>query len=140
MEAKKIENAMESKVVIMGLACVVKSSMTLEELRHIRDNYPELLEMHDEKNEVIFTLELDEDGPGSLEKDGAVFSRATTADGKATMTILLDPEAADDRLALVRKLLGLPLQRLMQMEEKIAEQLPEVEKDRAEVLANISLV
>ena len=80
-----------------------------------------------------------EEGPGSLTTDGAVYSKATSAEGKATMTILLDP-SVDDRLDLAATKIGGPLLRLIEMEKQLVEKLPELEEEKQQVLANISLL
>ena len=125
----EMENKMNSKVIVAGCACVVFSELTPDEIRRLMHLHPEALEMKDD-DAVVFTIDID-DGPGSLRPDGATFSNVTSAEGKATITILIDPEC-EDPMGKVREHLDSPLQTLMEMEAHLVELLPnlaEEEKD-----------
>lgn len=140
MENMNTVSNIPTKAVIIGSACIVFSSLSPDEIRRFKSYHPEALQLHDEETDkVVFTIDIDEEGPGSLTTDGAVYSKATSAEGKATMTILLDP-SADDRLDLAEKNLGGPLLRLIEMEKQLVEKLPELEEEKQQVLANISLL
>jgi len=115
------------KAIVMGCACLVVSSMTPEEIERFELFNPTAIILEKE-NGKSFSIQLDE-GPGSLTNDCASFSRTTTADGKATITILLDPDA-DDKLALVQKQIGPSLLKLNELEEQMMvqkEKLQEME-------------
>ena len=140
MENMNTEMSTQTKAVIIGSACVVFSSLSPDEIRRFKAYHPEALQLHDdETDEVIFTLDIDEESPGSLTPDGAVFSKAVSADGKATITILLDP-SVDDRMALAEKNLGRALLQLIDMEKQLVENLPDLEEEKEEFLSNISVL
>lgn len=109
-----------ARAMVIGSACVVFSELTPEEIHRFELYKPEALKMTDMNNpEDMFTLSMD-DGPGHLEDTEAVYSRTKSADGKATMTILLDP-AAENKLEFVQQLIGHRLARLQRLEEKLVE-------------------
>ena len=102
------------KAIVMGCVCVVVSSFTPEEIERFEQYNPDALKLEGSD----FSIQID-DGPGSLNDDCATFSRATTAEGKATITILLDPDT-DDRIALVKNQVGAALLKLEQLEKQMA--------------------
>ncbi len=124
------------KVIVMGSACVIISSLTKEEIRTFLDFRPESLKMTDSDGFDLFCVDLDEEGPGALSASAAVFGATASADGKATITLVLDP-TCPDMVDLIRKKLGLPLMYLRQIEEQLRAQLPEVEAARKELLDSI---
>ena len=104
MENMNPANAVHPRIIVLGAACIVISSLSPDDVRRFRDYHPETLQLRsDESGEVIFSLDMDEEGPGSLNDDHAVYSRIPFAGGKATMTILLDP-SVEDRLKLVLRI------------------------------------
>ena len=118
----------EIRTLVAGSACVVFSCLTPDQIRRFQAWYPEALQLTDEKTgEVRFTLDRDDDGPGALREEQAVYGHAVSADGKATMTILIDP-AADDPDRLVQENLGSALRNLAGLEKQLLEKLPELEE------------
>ncbi len=118
-------------VLIAGAACIVFSCFTPDEIRLFKTFRPEALQMKDaDTKEPVFTMDLDEDGgPGSIKEDGAVFSEVSSADGKATITVLIDP-SAKNRTELVEEKIGGALKRLMYLQEMLKKQLPEVKQEQ----------
>ncbi len=124
----------QHKAIIIGSACIVFSSLSPEEIKRYQTYHPEALKMHvDNSDKPFFTIALDEEGPGSLTEQGAVFSSATSASGKATITILIDP-SCDDRTALVNQKIGGPLLNLIKLENQLVEKLPELEDENNTIL------
>ncbi len=120
-----------SRALLVGSACIVFSTLTPEEIKLFATFRPEALEMKDpDSGETFFHIEIDEEGPGSLNEDCAVFSDIPTEDGKATITILIDPGAKEHRRELVESKLGSAMARLNFLEEKLREQLPEVKAEQ----------
>lgn len=118
-----------AQAIVIGSACVVKSTMTPEEITQLKKLHPEALTMYDEDtNEPIFAIDIDEESPGSINVNGACFGKATSEDGKANITVVLDP-TADDPLELVYEKLGKALSNLDEMETKIAEMLPGLQEE-----------
>ena len=130
MENTKIITEMNStgaRALIVGCACVVQSRLTPEQIERFNIYNPEALKIRNENGETIFTLDIGEGG-GHIEKDSAAYSKATTADGKATITILTDPDC-DDRKQLVMESIGSGILLLDQLEEKLVALLPDLEKE-----------
>ena len=118
------------KVVVMGCACVVTSSLTPEEIDRVRKCSPDLLSLKDESGSVVYSLSMDDSTPGRVAEDEAVYSRVTSSEGKATITILLDPEIKN-RHDTVCHQLGRHLLKLDALEQQIAEQMGNVyEKEK----------
>ena len=109
------------KAVVMGCVCVVVSSFTSEEIERFGQYNPDAMKLE----ESDFSIQID-DGPGSLNDDCATFSRAATAEGKATITLLLDPDA-DDRIALVLNQVGAALLKLEELEKQMLGKLEELD-------------
>jgi len=135
-DKREAEENKKMKVIIAGCACVVFSELTPEEIERFKRYRPDALTMCDESNpENTFTMDID-DGPGKLEDSTAVFSRTKSAEGKATITVLLDPEE-EDKLSMVRENLGLGLIRLRELEAALLnrrDELADAEKKVNEML------
>ena len=125
-----------AQATIVGSSCVVKSTLTPEEIKQLKKLHPEALTMTDEDGEPVFAIDIDEETPGSINSVGACFGRATSADGKATITVVLDP-AADNAVDLVYEKLGKALAYLDDMETQIAEVIPTLAEEEARVKAMI---
>lgn len=114
-----------ARALLMGCACVVTSRLTLEQLEKFCVYLPEALELKDEDGEVIYAIDFSDETPGRVSDDMTVYSRAVTADGRPTATILIDPECADRKNA-VRESIGLGLALLETLECRLEAMLPEL--------------
>ncbi len=133
------EEKKEMKVIVAGCACVVFSELTPEEIERFKRYQPDALTMCDKSNpENTFTSDID-DGPGKLEDSTAVFSRTKSVEGKATITILLDPEE-EDKPAMVRQNLGPALIRLRELEAALLNRLDGLAEAEKEVSAMLTLM
>lgn len=120
--------ATEGRVFIMGCACVITSDLTPEQIGMYKKYHPEALVLTDEDSgEEIFQLDMD-DGPGMLVKEKAVLSHVTTADGRATITIVLDP-AIEDRTETFLEKCGTGLSRLFELEQHLKDNLENLNQD-----------
>ena len=128
-----------AQAVVAGSACVVKSTLTPEEINRIKKFHPEALVMQDENGEPVFAIDIDEEQPGSINNNGACFGNATSSDGKATITVVLDPTAENPE-ELVYDKLGRALLYLKDMEEQIAEVLPELGEEEREIRSMITRI
>ena len=127
------------KAVVVGCACVVFSDLTPEQIESFKSYQPHALTMSDENSlEEIFSLDID-DGPGHLEDDGAVYSRTKSAEGKATMTILVDPEH-EDKLTVVQNELGSALLKLQKMEQMLLGKLDSLAETEEKAKSLITLM
>lgn len=126
------------RVLIVGCACVIFSAFTPDQLRGLQCILPEALTVRDAQGAPVFAISLDPASPGSLTKDGAVFSAHPSSRGNATITILIDPKV-EDPYQKVCESLGPALLRLMDLEESLKARLPEVEDIRDRLDNAISL-
>ncbi|MBR1711001.1 MAG: hypothetical protein IJ719_19585 [Clostridia bacterium] len=136
MSTVDTEKVMNSKAVVMGCACVIFSSLTPDEIRTFKNLHPEALKMTDEEKNVIFSIGID-DGPGHISEEAAVFSSVTSADGKATITVLLDP-SVENPVTLVEEKIGCPLMHLIEQEEKLMELLPKLSDEKKAISQHIT--
>ena len=126
-----------AQAIIVGSSCVVKSTLTPADIKRIKKFHPEALVMEDEDGDPVFAIDIDEEMPGSINNNGACFGNATSSDGKATITIVLDP-AAENTEDLVYERLGRALMYLKDMEEQLAEALPELDTEEREIRSMIT--
>ena len=126
-----------AQAIIVGSSCVVKSTLTPSDIKRIKKFHPEALVMEDEDGDPVFAIDIDEEMPGSINNNGACFGNATSSDGKATITIVLDP-AAENTEDLVYERLGRALMYLKDMEEQLAEALPELDTEEREIRSMIT--
>ena len=128
-----------AQAIVVGSSCVVKSTLTPAEIKRIKKFHPEALVMDDEDGDPVFAMDIDEEMPGSINNNGACFGNATSSDGKATITVVLDP-TAEDTEELVYDRLGRALMYLKEMEEHIAEVLPELDTEEREIRSMITRI
>ena len=130
----KMDNA--AQIVIAGASAVLTSSVKRSDWERIAKLSPESLAMEEEdSDEVVFRVGLD-DGPGSANEYGVMFGSATNQEGKATVTILLDPEA-EDKVELVRENVGQAILYLNELEKAVPEILENVDKMEKEINEHI---
>ena len=103
------------RAVVMGCACVVTSRLTVEQIENFKHYMPEMLTMVDEEGKPVFTVDIGDEA-GRLENDKAVYSNTKMPDGKATITILIDPDE-EDKPGIVKKYFGIALLRLEEIEQ-----------------------
>ncbi len=130
------ENAIGTKAVVMGCACVIFSSLTPDEIKRFKTFHPEALNAVDDEGDTSFSIDID-DGPGQITSEGATFSRVTSANGKATITILIDPEI-DDPMNTVKERIGGPLMSLIEIEEQLTEMLPKLDEEEKAISQQIT--
>ena len=103
------------RAVVMGCACLVTSRLTVEQIENFKQYMPEMLTMVDEEGKPVFTVDIGNEA-GRLENDKAVYSNTKMPDGKATITILIDPDE-EDKPGIVKKYFGIALLRLEEIEQ-----------------------
>ena len=118
----------EARALLMGCACVVKSMLTPEEIEKFCIYHPEALVMKNEAGEEVFKIDLDGEIPGCITKEAAVFSKVKTVDGKATITVIIDPECEDRKTALLETV-GPGLRVLDEMERQLVKMLPDLAEE-----------
>ncbi len=131
-----MEGVKMSKVIIAGCACIYFSNLTPEDMDQYKTYAPEALTMYDEDDEAVFSLDID-DGPGSITLEKAVLSRSKSADGKATVTMLIDPEC-EDKLRLIQEKIGPAILQLEDLEEQLLENVGKLKERQDKANAMIS--
>ena len=126
-----------AQAIVVGSSCVVKSTLTPAEIKRIKKFHPEALVMEDEDGDPVFAIDIDETMPGSINSNGACFGSATSTDGKATITVVLDPAAGENTEQLVYERLGRALMYLRDMEEQIHEVLPDLDNEERDIRSMI---
>ena len=126
-----------AQATVVGSSCVVKSTLTPADIKRVKKFHPEALMMDDEDGVPVFAIDIDEDTPGEINNNGACFGNATSSDGKATITIVIDP-TAEDPAELVYEKLGRALMYLKEMEKHIAEVLPDMDTEEREIRSMIT--
>lgn len=125
------------KAVIHGSACIITSAMTPEQIQRYKKFHPESLTMYDEDDDPVYALSFTEDGPGSIDNNGAIYSVATDAEGHATITVVLDP-ANEDKEALVFDELGRALANLDELETNLLNNIGDLDEEEANIRAKIT--
>lgn len=128
-----------AKAVIMGSACVITSGLTAEQIKRYKQFHPEALTMYDDDDEPVFMIGYDEDTPGSINGNGALFGPACDAEGHATITIGLDP-ACEDKEKEVYEKLGRALLHLDDIEAQLIEGIAKLDEEEAEIKSKITRV
>lgn len=100
-----------------GYSALVLSSLTGEEWNRILRDYPQLLDITDDRGDTVFGIEFDNEGPGCVMDDHVVFGNVVTDDGYATATVLLQPETDTNPGQLLLDKLGTGLNRLAETEQ-----------------------
>jgi len=126
-----------ANVSLAGAAAIITSGLKLDQIKRFKKYRPEALTLYDEDDEPIYAIDFDE-GPGSINKNGAVFGAATNADGYATITVVLDP-AEEDKKQLVIDKLGAALLKLNELENGLAGLDEELAAEETEILSHITI-
>ena len=118
-----------SNAKVMGCACVITSGFTAEEIANFRNYLPDALCLKDEKDHDIFRIGLDDDGnPGSIHQDHILFCKEKVPEGKATVTLIVDP-SIEDKVGLIRERMGLALIRLESLEKQMRENMSRMQEN-----------
>ena len=125
-----------AQAVVVGSSCVVKSTLTPAQIKLVKKMHPEALVMYDDNDEMCFRMDIDETTPGSINTYGACFGNATSSDGKATITVVIDP-TAEDAADVVYEKIGRALLYLKELEDQLTEILPQMDQEEREIRSMI---
>lgn len=126
----KMDNAAGPKIILMGSAAVVKSGYKLDQWKKALKFEPDL-GIYDDNDEKTFGVFVEE-GPGSLNSNGVVFSDVANEDGYAVATILVDP-TQENKKEFVLDQIGLGLHNLKMLENSLDEVIRDAEKYEQEI-------
>lgn len=135
----KADNAATVKIV--GGACVIESSATLEDLAMLKKFRPNALSLFEEKGgkkEPVFAVGLGK-GAGSICEYGVSFGSVTSSDGKATVTLMI-PEGTSEPKKWAEDRIGVSILHLNKIEEGFEEAIADVARERAAVSAAITVL
>lgn len=128
----KADNA--ANVMIAGGAIVVTSSLKLEDIKRAKKFRPEALYLYEGEGadkEVVFAIDTTTRSHGTLDGNGAVFGPNATAEGNATITIVVNDLENVQKEFTER--FGSGLLKLKKMEEYLPTVLAEIAADEAAV-------
>lgn len=128
-----------AQAIVMGSSCVVKSALTPEQIERIKKFHPDALKMYDENDELAFRIDINQATPGSINEYGVCFGSGKSSDGKATVTVLLDPQV-ENPAELVYEKLGRALMYLKEMESQLEEAMPEMTAEENEIRRMITTI
>lgn len=131
----KMDNAAE--ILIAGSACVVKSGVALEDWKKVL-KYDPGFALLDKDDEPIFKVNIAASA-GKININGATFSDTACSDGKASLTVIIDPEE-EDKVKAASEKIGNALLLLNQLEKLVPAKVKEADEKSAEILAAIKLM
>ena len=135
----KADNA--ANAVVMGNACVITSEIALEDLQTVAKYRPEALTLYEgegKDKEPVFGVSLSKNSGGTINKFGATFSPTANGQGKATITMLVDPDETDVAGMLSDKI-GPALLKLEKLEAAIPAVIEEVNAEKAAIAEKITV-
>lgn len=136
----KADNA--ANVQIAGNACVITSAVKREDLELISKYRPDELKLFDgegKEKEEKFSVMVTDENAGSLNRYGALFGPTTSAEGYATITLLIDPDETDVK-QMVQDKIGAALLMLDQVEAHVPEVIDAIKADQALIEQHITVL
>lgn len=127
-----------SKIIVAGSSIVLKSDITLENIKKLAKYRPAALELRDDKDKLIYKVAVG-GGNGEVTEKALYFAPKThDADGLATITMQI-PDSVSNVKEYAADLLGSSYVNLVALEEKIASAVTEVDTFKAEMMERITL-
>lgn len=128
---------------INGDACVIKSTMKLEDLKTIKKYRPDALVLKggEDGKEELFRIGVSEGNPGSLNKYGATFGRvANDGSGLASVTMMIGvvPDGGVTR-EFVADQIGYAVNTLTKLEATLPAVVSEIAAEKAHIMESISI-
>lgn len=129
-----------AKIQIIGNIAHIISSQKLEDIKLLKKYRPAVLSLMEgsgAEKHAVFSILTDGDKGGYVGQNGVMFSRVTTAEGNALVT-LTAPEGTADMKAWVQEEVGVAILQLRKVEAGFAAALAEVKAEKAAVAAAIT--
>lgn len=128
-----------SKIIITGSAIVLKSGLTLANLKKLSKYKPDAMEMRDEKDRLVFKVAIAGEGEGSISEKAVYFAPQThDAEGLATVTMSI-PASVSDAKEYAADLLGRVYLNLADLERVMASASTSVDTAKAQMLERITV-
>lgn len=134
----KADNA--ASAMIAGGAVVITSALKrsdIELVKKYRKNALTLFEGEGKDKEPVFCIDLTENSAGHINNNGVTFGPTASADGNATVTLIVDPDIEDVAEFFADKY-GSALLQLQKLEETIPAQLEEIHAEATTVKGMIA--
>lgn len=129
-----------AKVTVVGEAIVFTSSLKLDDIKAVEKYRPEELTLWggDNNEEPVFVVASTRNPGGSLNQYGAEFG-AVARDGSGAATITITGVGAEDVKGYIADEYGPALIKLAKLEERLPIVLAEIERERAAIIAGITV-
>lgn len=127
-----------AKIQVMGDACVITSTATMEGIKKLEKHCPDALKIYDENDNVIFKVS-STTGEGSVSKCGISFNSVSrNDDGYATVTINIAGVSGDIEDYITDKY-GIAIKYLNDLEDGMDTAIESVDKTIAAIKASITV-
>ena len=127
-----------SKIIVAGSSIVLKSDITLENIKKLAKYRPSALELRDDKDKLIYKVAVG-GGNGEVTEKALYFAPKThDADGMATITMQI-PDTVTNVKEYAADLLGTAYEQLAKIEANITVAVKEVDTFKAEMMERITL-
>lgn len=136
----KADNA--AAITVHGGVAVLESSKKLADIKKVSKYRPEALCLFDgtgKDKEVTFAVGVSPKGNGSVNQYGVSFGTATTADGKATVTMTI-PEGTADPKKWVMEAVGTAILNLNKVEAQFSGAISEIDEEISAIESNIAVL
>lgn len=136
----KADNAATIKVV--GGVAVVESGAKLETIQKVAKYRPDALTLFKgtgKDKEEVFKVGAAKAGTGSINQYGASYGTATSADGKATITLVI-PDGTSDPKAWVMEKVGAAILNLNKVEAQFEGAIDEIDTELTAIEGNITVL
>lgn len=137
-EIKSQNAADEAFALITGSAMVITSTVTPEQIKTMKKYRPNALKLYEGEGankKLVFEVDIDE-GPGYINRAGALYSERTDKNGKATITMTV-PDDIEDVKGWAQDKLGVSILNLRKLEKQFAPMLDDVKAEKEAVAAAI---
>lgn len=135
------QNSSCAKIIIVGNTVHVVSSKKLEDVKLLAKYRPNALSLKEgtgaTEREIFHVFTDGRDG-GSIAPNGVIFSKATTKDGKALVT-LTAPDGTEDMKAWAEDEIGIAILLLKKVEAQFDNAIAEVKAEKDAVAASIEI-
>ena len=126
-----------ANIIITGSAIVLKSDLTLDTIKKLKKYDPSALKIQDEKERLLFKVDVAADGNGSVCEKAIFFAPVThDAEKKATVTMSI-PDSVTNAAEYAADLLGSSFTALEGLEDTMGAAAVEVDAKKAAMLEKI---
>lgn len=130
-----------AKILVAGDAVVVKSAITLEDLKLVKKYRPHTLKLMggEDNKETVFKVDVSDRGTGGINTYGATFVKATDDDEEVAVITMLVPEG-EKAETYVTEQIGVGILNLTKVEEALSDVIDEIKEEQQSVLDCIEVV